>query len=604
MPPGARSAWRAILAIAVSIPLAAASEGEIAASPGAAASPVVDYAPQGWSAADRQTFYHTSQGSRIMPYDWFKALRRTDIDESFGGDQLQRYGYIRDDQPGNVEGLPIGFVIDPRSEPRQVGMTCAACHTSQIEYQKDGVAHALRIDGGRANSDFQQFLTDLVAATRATLTSPSCFDAFAQRVLGPGATAAATAGLKADLAGWVHQFGDFMDASLPASSWGPGRLDAFGMIFNRVAGLDLGEPDNMRKADAPVRYPFLWNASRQDHTQWFGGVPNGLYIQGLARNTGEVFGVFGEFRPKVLSPANWLTPTLLDDRANSADFAGMQTLEEKIVALKPPPWPRDVFPINDDLAKTGARLFEDNCGRCHDEKASSQVPNAWQTPVRTVWTDPKVAVNAARMSNPGPYAGALLPPPSVFQRFQNPARTTDILASSVIGSLLYEVAVLPVNPQSGVWRALRKDSTGMLPTGIQGAALSSNLSAVAQARGNINSRLGDLYGKPRQPVAGAKYEARVLHGIWATAPYLHNGSVANLWELLLPASQRKTVFMVGSRVFDPTNVGFATDQSPFVDGKFTADSSNANGNGNGGHEFGTGLSPDKRRAIIEYMKTL
>ena len=83
-----------------------------------------------------------------------------------------------------------------------------------------------------------------------------------------------------------------MDASLPPSPWGPGRLDAFGMIFNRVAGRDLDVLGNFKMADAPVSYPFLWNASRQDRTQWSGSVPNGLFIQGLARNTGEVFGVF------------------------------------------------------------------------------------------------------------------------------------------------------------------------------------------------------------------------------------------------------------------------------------------------------------------------
>ena len=62
----------------------------------------------------------------------------------------------------------------------------------------------------------------------------------------------------------------------------------------------------------------------------------------------------------------------------------------------------------------------------------------------------------------------------------------------------------------------------------------------------------DLLFQPRSPAApGAAYKARALYGIWATAPYLHNGSVPNLWELLTPAKRRKATFMVGSRVFDP-----------------------------------------------------
>jgi hypothetical protein len=68
---------------------------------------------------------------------------------------------------------------------------------------------------------------------------------------------------------------------LPADPWGPSRLDAVAMIFNRLTGLDLGPPphylipDNVRIADAPVRYPSLWNAAIQDLTQWPGFAENG-----------------------------------------------------------------------------------------------------------------------------------------------------------------------------------------------------------------------------------------------------------------------------------------------------------------------------------------
>ena len=76
------------------------------------------------------------------------------------------------------------------------------------------------------------------------------------------------------------------------------------MIFNRLTGLDLGPPpsliiaDNIKMADAPVRYPFLWNAPIQDQTQWPGFADNGSDVLALSRNLGEVFGVFGVFQPK------------------------------------------------------------------------------------------------------------------------------------------------------------------------------------------------------------------------------------------------------------------------------------------------------------------
>ena len=96
----------------------------------------------------------------------------------------------------------------------------------------------------------------------------------------------------------------------------------------------------------------------------------------------------------------------------------------------------------------------------------------------------------------------------------------------------------------------------------------------------------------------------MLRGIWAAAPYLHNGSVPNLWELLKPAKERKPTFKVGSRAFDFKNVGYDTEQSPFPNGTFVTDPDNANGNGNGGHEYGTDLGEADRWAIIEYMKGL
>jgi hypothetical protein len=223
-----------------------------------AAPAAVTYVDQGWSAADRDAFYTTSQGSLLIPYAWFRALRRLDVDEPFGGDQLQRYGYLRNDKSkSNPEGLPVGFVITGDATSGHLGMTCAACHTSQLEYRKDGATHVMRLDGAPASADFQQFLADLTAATRATLMRPDRFDAFAKAVLRGGYSAAKAAQLWIDFGAWVKQFGDIMDASLPAASpWGPGRVDAFGMIINRVAGRDLGIPGNFKIANtrrSPIR---------------------------------------------------------------------------------------------------------------------------------------------------------------------------------------------------------------------------------------------------------------------------------------------------------------------------------------------------------------
>ena len=74
------------------------------------------------------------------------------------------------------------------------------------------------------------------------------------------------------------------------------------------------------------------------------------------------------------------------------------------------------------------------------------------------------------------------------------------------------------------------------------------------------------------------YKGRSLNGIWATAPYLHNGSVPTLWELLKRPKDRTPSFSVGAREFDPVNVGFVNKGTDF--GKTTDP-----GNSNGGHDY-------------------
>jgi hypothetical protein len=120
-------------------------------------------------------------------------------------------------------------------------------------------------------------------------------------------------------------------------------------------------------------------------------------------------------------------------------------------------------------------------------------------------------------------------------------------------------------------------------------------------KSHVVSRLGQMFKVPGPRDA---YESRVLHGIWATAPYLHNGSVPNLWELLTPPEQRKPFFMVGSKKYDPTNVGYAADASPFKDGRRVVGPGADPGNSNSGHDFGTKLSDDEKWQLIEYLKQL
>src|SRR5262245_47097434 len=108
-------------------------------------------------------------------------------------------------------------------------------------------------------------------------------------------------------------------------------------------------------------------------------------------------------------------------------------------------------------------------------------------------------------------------------------------------------------------------------------------------------------GRPNEFRGLLQYRARPLNGIWATAPYLHNGSVANLRELLTPPAHRSKVIYMGNWDFDPMNVGYEA-RSPFVGA--TVLDTRLPGNSNTGHEFGTTLGEEDRQALIEYLKSL
>jgi hypothetical protein len=99
------------------------------------------------------------------------------------------------------------------------------------------------------------------------------------------------------------------------------------------------------------------------------------------------------------------------------------------------------------------------------------------------------------------------------------------------------------------------------------------------------------------------YSNTPLDGVWARAPYLHNGSVPTLWDLLEPAEKRPTVFYTGYDVYDPKYVGFVTSGPGAESAGFKYEICMP-GNSNVGHTFGTELKDSDKWDLIEFMKTL
>ena len=99
------------------------------------------------------------------------------------------------------------------------------------------------------------------------------------------------------------------------------------------------------------------------------------------------------------------------------------------------------------------------------------------------------------------------------------------------------------------------------------------------------------------------YASHPLDGIWLRAPYLHNGSVPTLAELLSPPAERRATFYRGNDVYDTERVGFVSDVPQVGARRFYLFDTHDRGNGNGGHLYGTDLSSSEKAVLLEYLKT-
>lgn len=569
---------------------------------------------QGWSEEDRAAWYQATQGSRLIPYAWFSALEQPDSTDLFADeDHLASFGYLKAPE-GRENRLPVGFAIDRQpddplkvtrlrwyegqrgdtenAEP-WVGLNCSACHTGEISYE----GTPIRIEGGPGLGDYQSFVEALDAALVATHTDADRWERFAGRVLADKDSPENRALLKSSLASLIDWQEKAERLNRTPLRSGFARVDAFGHIYNKIVLFSGAADPIVNPADAPVSYPFLWNISKQGFVQWNGiaqnsriELPGGSLEYGaLGRNTGEVIGVFGEV---IITPPGGTLETL-KGYTSSVNVTNLDRMETMLLRLKAPEWP-DVLPdIDEEKAEKGKALFKTRCANCH--KTPDMLAEGEPTEVMEPFNDGKnqtdiwMACNAftyqgitgrLRGTKEGYLTGEALGPQE---------NIATMLAATVKGTLVGkkgDILASAANTFFGIER-------------LPGVVLESGLPAPVEARRKICMETEHRL---------LAYKARPLDGIWATAPYLHNGSVPTLYDLLLPADQRPASFWIGSREFDPVKVGYVSETKP--DGmafefRVADDAGPIRGNSNAGHDYGaSSLSEDDRWALVEYMKTL
>jgi mono/diheme cytochrome c family protein len=543
-----------------------------------------------------------------MPLAWFRALEQPGSDKPFAAaDHMAGFRFLpRTTSFG--EQLPVGFAIDDnddeqlsasklrwyrgqQSKERWIGLNCAACHTAEIAYR----GAPLRIDGGPSLVDFQSFVESIDAALVATRDRPAKWQRFAAKVLGDRDTPENRTLLRQALdthIAWQARTERMNDTPL---RYGYARVDAFGHIYNKVSLFTGDAAPVANPADAPVSYPFLWDIYRHDKLQWNGIAQNarlklsgGRYLDygAMGRNAGEVIGVFGDV---VVRPAGPVPN--LGGYKSSVWADNLDRLEAQLARLRAPRWPVGYFPENPQHQQqiaAGKTLFGSKCQGCHGVFEGTEPYKVTMVPLRADArnrTDPWMACNAYTYAT---RSGRLAGTPVDYlngERIAETAPIATLLATTVKGALVGKKGQIVKQTATtflGIPRPPRV-VTGDAPTPED----------IIAAR--LETCLTD-----ESPLLA--YKSRPLDGIWATAPYLHNGSVPTLYHLLLPANRRPAAFMLGTREYDPKHVGYVWTAAP---GNSFTFNTRLRGNSNNGHEYGAAdFTEEQRWALVEYMKTL
>jgi hypothetical protein len=576
------------------------------------------------TAQQREMFYHLAEGSELVPLAWVKAFRNPHDRRKFFLENPERFGLIPD--PSNVDGLPVGVTADKTVDLRflgvvMMGFNCSACHTNEITYQ----GNRLRIDGGpsRFNAELLgselglaiketikplhliQFLVDLAREPRPVPGAPSVpltharhptVHRWLQELVDAERTAVEDRFLAA-LDRAVHADSSRSPAvnlvNVPWDSTHP----AFQQLMRRYSELRTeGTRAELHAAlpqdDAVARDPQATAArhgvigeivttARMLHDRWkllqsqrgndppvpstpdgparvdaFGVARNRLYpespvpttapvsyphLWGFAQNRwlhydANTTSVMERNLGQALGVGGVFDPVTLKSTLNPVNIHQLELLSR---SLEAPAWPAFFPAVDPAKVRRGEPLYARNCAGCHQDPPARDAC----FPLDEIGTDPLRAVNFATPLGNGRFTDSVAP---VLNRMKYAA---------------YETSRVP-RDQWPVYNGIPDSLVVWRVTG--------------------------------------QYGVRTLAGAWATAPYLHNGSVPSLYELLLPAARRSRTFPVGHPEYDPVRVGYSMTAPA---GTFTFDTS-LPGNANTGHEYGANLSEEERMALLEYLKTL
>ena len=617
---------------------------------------------------EKDDLEHISIGADVFPYDWWlriKSARAKDLNNNWdtklkdGLDDrasvlydVELSKYVSDvvglsvTWSGHGSMNPEALRADPEMKLTQIGkkapirhingipsirmlgVNCAACHTGNLKTDNGNY----RITGGQSNFSIEWFLKDMMVSTITLLfnvdnqlaeflttfdysekdandiakkfkevslkelTTKTLLTLAAKQVKVipklPGHTfvkdeKAIADRLKALLRLTLHmkeneslgvelekrmEFIAMLTAGTPKKTFedghwqkykevvaGYGRVDAFNSALNKL----LREKKERVSLTAPVSYPPVWGIQNKYKIHYTGNTNSVTNRNiGLSMAAGSIY---------------------LDDKSNSTvNIHNLYKSEKLIYKIQSPNWqdvfqhePSDDFRIKSSRVERGQVLYEKNCMSCHNPKKTHheyKLP-LYEYPIlshKKLGTDPNLSVNIVKPLKP-----------------------------------LTNAESYPADKYSNTTQGL-----------LEAFFLKYNIDKKTQDEYSFLEYRGKQWFKnTKRDNPDATYSARDLSGIWSTPPFLHNGSVPTLWDLLQKPEKRPTLFRAKDRYFDPLKVGFKNYQEKVkdcfpknaydnkTDSQQCVDTT-ISGSSNSGHNFGTNLSNEEKYDLIEYLKVI
>lgn len=518
--------------------------------------------------SEQDHFLHGSIGAETangLPYWVFKALPEIYRDQ-LGDEGWGHFGLITPEG----DDLPLGFSRRVVTGVERVWFNCSLCHIGT--YRLPGSDQQHLIAGAPSNNlRLQEMIAFLVAvgndpaftadrmmagieAAGGDLSLPKrliyrhlVFDAVKTRLQ------------------WVGERLTFIDRQEP---WGPGRVDT----FNPYKAIQFNFPmdaDHITTAElnGSSDYPAIWRQRPREgmNLHWDGN--NDSVSE---RNLSAALGA-------------GVTPV-------TVDRAAIARIEDWMWDLPAPRFPGQ---IDEAKAGQGEQLYGRYCASCHGDLADEASQLLPARAYRSGYAEPPAPQTG--------YAEDCAAPQRAVHRAQAPASAEpdESYAESHYGDGAFSY-------QPALDYDYSRDRHPCLGEVVA-------LDRIGTDPGRWNSYTREFSAAQNLLYAGYPwrfhrfhktdgYASQPLDGIWARSPYLHNGSVPTLRDLLDAPAERPSVWYRGSDELDLTRVGYRADKA--APGRLFTYNTAKPGNSNAGHLYGTQLSEAQKDAIVEYMKKL